>query len=265
MYKIVFCDIDGTLLNSKSEIQPSSIKAINMLKEKDIHFVLSTARTPGDTFTLLDEYNLKVPVITANGGYILDENRNVLSETLFESEDICDMWDYLYEKEYDLAFGIYTKETWYTPTPNDYRMLVEEKIVHRKCKKIEREDLSSLKICKAQCICTLENVLYIQNELTKRYPNFNIALSSGKYIEISAHGASKILGVKKYCEIYNINKEDCIAFGDSQTDIDTLSYVGNGYLMGNAPKELKEIIKKQTKSSNEDGIYYALHDILNII
>ena len=46
MKRIVFSDVDGTLLNSRQEITPLTERAIKALKEKGIPFVITSARSP---------------------------------------------------------------------------------------------------------------------------------------------------------------------------------------------------------------------------
>lgn len=46
MKRIVFSDIDGTLLTNDREVLPSTLKAINSLKKQDIPFIIISARSP---------------------------------------------------------------------------------------------------------------------------------------------------------------------------------------------------------------------------
>ena len=49
--RIVFCDMDGTLLNSQNEVLPGTVYAVRKLQEKGIPFVITTGRCakPGIT------------------------------------------------------------------------------------------------------------------------------------------------------------------------------------------------------------------------
>jgi len=75
---------------------------------------------------------------------------------------------------------------------------------------------------------------------------------------------NKATAVKTLCSLWNIDLKDTIAFGDNYNDVEMLKTVGHGFLMGNAPDELKEIIKTHTYDNNNDGIYYALLE-MNLI
>ena len=44
--KIVFSDVDGTLLDSRQEITPRTLRALKLLQKKEIPFVIISARSP---------------------------------------------------------------------------------------------------------------------------------------------------------------------------------------------------------------------------
>ena len=55
-----------------------------------------------------------------------------------------------------------------------------------------------------------------------------------------------------------IGLHQTVSFGDNYNDLEMLKFVNKGFLMGNAPDELKKVIYNHTLSNDEDGIYYAL-------
>ena len=46
VYKIVFFDIDGTLVNEDKQVPESTVKAIHQLKKSGIEPVIATGRAP---------------------------------------------------------------------------------------------------------------------------------------------------------------------------------------------------------------------------
>ena len=53
MKKIVFSDIDGTLLTSEHKLSKNTLFAINKLQEKNIDFVIISARSPSGIYPIL--------------------------------------------------------------------------------------------------------------------------------------------------------------------------------------------------------------------
>ena len=72
---IVFSDVDGTLLDSKNKILPSTLYSINELKKKSIDFLIVSGRSPNAIYPLIKEYNIKCPLICYGGALILDINK----------------------------------------------------------------------------------------------------------------------------------------------------------------------------------------------
>lgn len=79
--------------------------------------------------------------------------------------------------------------------------------------------------------------------------------------EITCKSINKSYGMKKYIEYQNIPREDTIAFGDGPNDFDMIEYAGIGVVMGNGREELKNLADFVTKDVNRDGISYAMEKL----
>lgn len=106
MGKIVFSDIDGTLLNSKHEITQLTLIAIKKLKEQKIPFVITSSRSPSCIYPILDEYKFNVPIIAYSGALIMNENRDILFHKGFDKEKARKIIMFIEENCFDLAWGI---------------------------------------------------------------------------------------------------------------------------------------------------------------
>lgn len=82
--------------------------------------------------------------------------------------------------------------------------------------------------------------------------------ANGTNGEITCRGINKSFGMAQYLQAVGIDREDSVAFGDSDNDLDMLEYAGIGIAMGNAIPALKEKADYVTTSVNQDGIYHAL-------
>ena len=67
-------DLDGTLLNSSSEISEATAKIINELIAKGAWFTVATARTPATVEQLLAKINTNIPYIVMAGAAIWSHN-----------------------------------------------------------------------------------------------------------------------------------------------------------------------------------------------
>lgn len=88
MKRLFVSDLDGTLLNSKTEVSDVTAGIINREIEKGLNFTISTARTPATALKIIEKLNLKMPVMLMNGVLVYDMEQKkyiqkaVLDETI---------------------------------------------------------------------------------------------------------------------------------------------------------------------------------------
>ena len=75
-------------------------------------------------------------------------------------------------------------------------------------------------------------------------------------VDIIPRGGGKGLGVEKILEHYGLTREQSIAFGDGENDLEMLRAVGTGVAMGNAKPALKAAADAVCRSVAEDGVYH---------
>ena len=102
----------------------------------------------------------------------------------------------------------------------------------------------------------------IIDELYESDKDIYITSSVKQLIEISYKDAGKRSGVQYLAGLLGIDRKDIAAFGDADNDIDMIEFAGLGVAMGNATEHLKSIADYVTKSNDEDGVAYAIENIL---
>jgi hydroxymethylpyrimidine pyrophosphatase-like HAD family hydrolase len=74
------------------------------------------------------------------------------------------------------------------------------------------------------------------------------------------NNGSKAETLKHVANKYGFEREDIVAFGDGNNDMEMLAYVGVGIAMENAKEELKAISDFVTLSNNDGGICHGLKE-----
>jgi Cof subfamily protein (haloacid dehalogenase superfamily) len=72
--KFILSDLDGTILNNKSELEPETKKIIAELISKGVQFSLASGRLHSAMVLFAKELNLDLPIISLDGCYIKDLN-----------------------------------------------------------------------------------------------------------------------------------------------------------------------------------------------
>ena len=94
-------------------------------------------------------------------------------------------------------------------------------------------------------------------------PDIAIASSFISNLEITDVKAQKGPVLKKYIESLGYNMDEVMVFGDSLNDLSMLSMdFGATVAMENAVPEVKRAAKYITKSNDENGVAYAIRELL---
>lgn len=263
-YKIVFSDIDGTVLNSAHHVLPNTIFSVKTLLQKSIPFVLVSARMPKAIKTVTNEMNVNIPMISYSGALVLDELQNVLYDKKIASKDVMDVIKEikLYWSD-SVVINYYTGDDWFVENTDDEAVKREEKITKVKASKADFKQLLMNNILPNKFLCMTNPSIceMMEKVLKEMFPQLKIMRSSPILLEIMAKEVSKAEGIKVILEHYNLKSNEAIAFGDNYNDVDMLKFVGTGVVMQNAPEDIKAKAKYITKSNDEDGIYTYLKKI----
>lgn len=103
-YKIVASDLDGTLLNNKSEISKENLEAIKELNKKGVHFVISSGRTFAEIPKEICENDDIRYIIHSNGAVIFDKKENKRIYTCISNETMQKILEIV--KDYQLYLTI---------------------------------------------------------------------------------------------------------------------------------------------------------------
>jgi Cof subfamily protein (haloacid dehalogenase superfamily) len=84
-------------------------------------------------------------------------------------------------------------------------------------------------------------------------------------LNITSGLATKISALRKLLTPHGISLSEVLAFGDDLPDLDMLQACGVSIAMANAFAEVKDVCKYQTASNDEDGVAQVLEKMLSTI
>lgn len=262
MRRIVFSDVDGTLLTGDHRLLPGTLRSIRRLQTQGIPFVIISARSPSGIYPILEEYGFSCPIICYSGALILDQQRRTLSSRGFSTALAEELIACVEGEQLPCAWNLYSGDTWIVKDRSDPRVAREESIVHARA---VEGDLSLLDrdavVGKLLCMCDPGTIGQVQDRLRAAFPALSIAPSSDILLEVMEEGITKRSGVMELCRLWDIPLENAVAFGDHYNDVEMLESVGTPFLMGNAPQALLERFPNRTDSNEEEGILHALEGL----
>lgn len=257
-YKCVFSDIDGTLLNSKHQISEKTKKKVQQLAIQNIPFVLVSARMPKGMHYFLDELQIKAPMVSYSGGLILDENQKVIYSKGFSVEMAKRLYEYI-KCYYQIPVNFYVENHWMVDEIDEG--IEEESIITGL--KPEKLDLNGIKkVHKLLVIAESGIVDRLEMSLKEKFSGLKIYKSKDTYLEIMDESVSKSSAIQFLCDKMKIGLHQTVSFGDNYNDLDMLLLTGKGFAMANGAQGVLESIPTHTLSNDEDGIVYALDNLV---
>ncbi|MBM7660117.1 Cof subfamily protein (haloacid dehalogenase superfamily) [Bacillus mesophilus] len=256
-YKIVFLDIDGTILQPDHTIQDSTKSAIQQLQDQDIEVFLATGRPLHEIKELGKELNI-TSFIAYNGAYAIYERQEVFKETM-PPEQIYQFLDIANQNEHQLV--LYTHEqNVFTTFDNDVVQQFIETF-HLKLNAIYEPSIDD-KVLGITIITDQDQAgAHYQDHFKDIHLTVVNVAGLTDCLDVIRDHVNKGVAVKAVLERLGLPPESSIAFGDGMNDKEMLMTVGEGFAMGNGHPDLFKHAKHQTTDVKHDGIFNGLKSL----
>lgn len=279
--KIIFTDLDKTLLTAQHEISEENLKALYQLQNKGFIVVFASGRSYNDIkINLLEKYHLQIPIIALNGAQIylqdgfLLANMPIKENKIFDIIDQCNKLDYYYilydqchfyyhkskqlikrlyqlamTKTTDIDYALYGMQVYYdiifSSVPLTKQIINDFKT--------KDKDLFKLEII-------THDFKFIESINKKYDKDFKITSSGQLNTEISSLSVTKANAIDILCKHFNINLENTYAIGDHLNDLEMLKKVNYSGAVNNAVDDVKKIVNYISTSYDKNGFAnFAYH------
>lgn len=272
MKKIVFFDIDGTLVTRNNHIPKSTIQAIEQLQKNGVIPVIATGRSPVLIKELAKKLNIN-SYIAMNGQYIVYEDEVIYSNPI-DMEIVERVVAYAIERRDGILLStsdeiiansmisLVNRGSLYMFLKGLLGLIpegVKVKMWNRMMNKApDREDYEGKEIY-------MMNINANQKEEIAYKSAFadvlNFTRANEMSMDIINKGITKATGVTQMMERLGVSQQNTYAFGDGLNDLEMLQFVGTGIAMANGFDELKEIADMVTDSVFNDGVSKGLQKL----
>lgn len=245
--KIAFFDIDGTLVDmNKKQISEKTIEVLKRLKENNIIICIATGRTP---VTLPDFKELFDVFLTFNGSYCFNKTQTIFSNPL-KQEDVKTILKNAAAIQRPVSIATKNRVA---ANGRDEDLVEYYSFAHLEVEVAEDfEKLAEQEIYQIMMGGRKDEY----DRILQNVQGAKITAWWDRAVDIIPCDGGKGKGVEAVLEFFHLRKEDAVAFGDGNNDIELLQAVGHGVAMGNASAELKAIADDVCGSVKGDGIYF---------
>ncbi len=249
-YKVVFLDIDGTILRPDDSIEDTTKKAIRQLKDQDIEVILATGRPLHEITDIGEELNIHSYIAIYKDREIFKENMQI--------EDVNSFLHIAEKHQHDLV--IYTHNKNYFLDQETKRVKDFQKAFH--LRKNDQYHQSIQKDVLGITIITSDEKGDIPYHSIEgiHYAKVNVPGFTTCYDVIRDH-VNKGVAVQAVIDHLGFQTEQAIAFGDGMNDKEMLSNVGEGFAMGSGNPELFSYAKHVTTGVDDSGIFNGLKSL----
>ena len=264
---LLFFDLDGTLLNSESEISNFTQEILVKLKMNNIAYSAATGRTMLTGTDILKGHGFQLPQVYSNGVTIWDPRNNSLNlEHLLDSSEISIITEAaglqgitpfvhaVNEREYSIYHA--------KPSHEIEKELINARYQNTNANIMSLDKLTNMsQVTNVSMIGIAAAVEEVQKELNK---NRNLVSYSGpamegspyKWMDIHHFKASKGAAVKKIKD--KLGATNLICFGDSDNDLSMFRISDESYAPANAKGKLKEVANDVIGTNDKDGVAHFL-------
>ncbi len=248
--KVIFFDVDGTLLShSAGAVSNSTKRAIKKAQENGIKAVVATGRAWAELSELpvmdidFDGF------LTVNGNICLGKGRRMFAGNEIDPGEVEILVSIF--KAGRLPFVLIGEKTRYINYVDDV-VIKTQMSTHGTI-----PDIGEYKGEKIyQCLAFVDE--NTRKKLDNLLDHCTITSWNETGIDIIAKSGGKAAGIQKFLDEEGLLRTQSMAFGDGENDLDMIEYAGIGVAMGNATDALKKAADYVTASVDDEGIEKAL-------
>ncbi len=271
-YRLLACDIDGTLLRSDGTVSARTLEALRLAERLGAVVALATGRRIASTTPVARRLSLTAPCIAHCGAVVYEP----ADETILMAEQIpriiaIEACQIAKSIGADVAIheSVHSGRSIFVTTPGELADAAKHWPYMMPHYQLAEDFEEACRTDPVQ-LCVMadtESISDLIRQWARRMPetlsavDYGIVENGKHMVDVFVHGVDKALGVAFVADFYDIAQSQTIAFGDSENDIEMILHAGLGVAMGNAPAEIRSIAQLAAPPNDEDGVARVIEDL----
>lgn len=268
-FRVLICDMDGTLLNSRSQITKQTATALKAVIARGVKVIIATGKTRPAAMTACRAVGLEgengivsesLPGIFLQGLSVYGELGKILHSQILHPRICRKAFKYSLENKQPLLgfSGDRTITLFNHPRIEElHSVYMEPKAEVLPSLEYLVNNFQIQKLLFADTPERIENLIrpywYQETKTLGR-----VVQAQADMLEIIPVGASKGKGVTLLLNDMGVHADDVMAIGDGENDIEMLELVGWGVAMGNSAAKTLAVADAQVAGNDEDGVVEAV-------
>lgn len=270
MGKIIFLDVDGTLVDYENRIPASAVNAVRAARRNGHSLYISTGRSKSEVYQEIWDIGWD-GMIGGNGSYV-EDNGHVVSHQCLSGEQCMQIVDWLRGR--GLEYYLESNEGLFGSSGFEER---GKRVIREYAKRKGESGADTLTVRDMYPSMIFNTGLYRDDlnkisfilesyedfqEAQNRFPDLQAGVWGGRgeealFGDFGLKNINKALAIEKLLCYLGRDVRDTVAFGDAKVDIPMLKYCAFGVAMGNGGPEIKAAADYITGDVDKDGIQDA--------
>lgn len=272
MGKMIFLDVDGTLVDYENRLPDSAVEAVWRARANGHRVYICTGRSKAEVYPWLWDIGLD-GMIGGNGCYVEDRGQVILHR-LITAEQCRRAVDWFHSRGIEFYLesnnGLFASEHFETAALGAARAYSRKKggsesITVREAfpdmiygGELYRDDLNKI----SYLLGTYQDFL----DTREQFPDLECRTWGGAgekalFGDLGVKDIDKAAAVEALVRHVGGSMADTVAFGDAKVDIPMLECCACGVAMGNGGAEIKAVADHVTGDVEEDGLYQAFEHL----
>jgi Cof subfamily protein (haloacid dehalogenase superfamily) len=266
LIRLAAIDLDGTLFNPRQEVTAANIQALRKAIESGIKIVIVTGRGRNGAERALDMLGMELPYVCSAGALGREGREGVAlyAHAFHRPREVSHLFEFSRRSGAGLMADTPEGDSlWFGPDSMEEDLDPMSSADKRKSlRTLEPEKDLDRPLLKMTIIAELEILQQAEKVVREKCPSIHQTYSGPKYIDLTGQGVNKGTALKALARLWKFRPGEIAAIGDQAIDIVMLKYAGLPIAMANGVEELKRVAKWIAPSNEEDGVAWALEQIM---
>lgn len=249
--RLIASDLDGTLLDSRGQLSPRTLAAVDRIQRAGHVFVLATARPVRNTRPVALAFGRPPIGICGNGSIIFDFRRDrILAYHPLEQAHVRTALTTLRQRYPEVRFG----------AEHRLDLLLEDGF-----------ELPSAWSRQARRVPVLDDLLdahgfgklivqldgaaqHYFGGVREALAGLEVTMSGGAFCEVTRSGVTKAMALESVARRYGLGGAGAVAFGDMPNDLPMLAWAGTAVAVANAHPTVLAAASEVTAAHDADGV-----------
>ena len=270
MGKILFLDVDGTLVNYENHLPDSAVTAIRWARANGHRVYICTGRSKAEVYPNLWDIGLD-GMIGGNGSYVEDHGAVVMHK-LITADQCRRIVDWLHSRGLEFYLesnnGLFASENFETAGQRAIQLYSARKGRPDSDRATVRQVFPDMIFGGELYRHDLNKVSYLLNsyqdflDTREQFPDMQNGTWGGAgetalFGDLGVKDITKADAIDHLLAYLGAERSDTIAFGDAKVDIPMFEYCAHSVCMGSGGAEAKAAAEYITDTVDNDGLFHA--------